>query len=705
MALISTLREKMTKFVVGAITLSLGAFIVGSDLLGNGPRSIFGGSDRMVGEIGGDEITIDEYNSALQEQENNYIINFGRQPGERERSTLQSQAWELLIARHAIQPQYDKAGIKVGFDEVWDMIQGKNMDEGVRSAFLDSAGQFDRPRLFQYIEQVERLPATDNGRLRWDMFKDNLKAARERIKYENLIVKTAYVTEAEAEQDYHDQNDVAEVKYLYVPFFAISDSSVKVADADLREYYNKNKEKYKVENTRSLSYVAFPVAPSAADTLASREELDRLMTQFKSSTEDSIFASVNSEGLTPFSRYTASNLPAVLNDQRSTLTPGQVIGPVLDGGKYYLYKISRIGKDTVYNAKASHILIKWDDTTPEAKKAAKEKARKILNDIRGGADFAAKAREFGTDGTASRGGDLGWFARGAMVKPFDNAVFDAKKPGLLADLVETEFGYHIIDVTAAKDNTYYGVAIIEHALTASDETLNGIVRKADAFASDISGLEEFKAKAKKDSLLIYEANDLGTAERRINNLGESRQVVTWLFREAKVGTVSSVFDLNDNYIVAIMTGEIEKGVKPFEKVKEEITPVVTNQIKGKSIAEKLKGKTESLDELAKLFGKDAVVQSVSDLKINAPSMAGPGFDPVIIGAMFSVESGKRTPVVVGENGVVVGDVQNRTTAPAIGDFSIFKSQLLQNLINRGGYYVTQTLKDGANIDDKRYKFF
>ncbi len=705
MALISTLREKMTKFVVGAITLSLGAFIVGSDLLGSGPRSIFGGSDRMVGEIGGDEITIDEYNIALQEQENNYIINFGRQPGERERPTLQSQAWELLIARHAIQPQYEKAGIKVGFDEVWDMIQGKNMDEGVRSAFLDSAGQFDRTRLFQYIEQVERLPATDNGRLRWDMFKDNLKAARERIKYENLIVKTAYVTEAEAEQDYHDQNDVAEVKYLYVPFFAVSDSSVKVSDADLREYYNKNKEKYKVENTRSLSYVNFPVAPSAADTLATREELDRLLTQFKTSTEDSVFASVNSEGLTPFTRYTTSNLPAVLNDQRSTLTPGQVIGPVLDGGKYYLYKISRIGKDTVYNAKASHILIKWDDTTPEAKKAAKDKARKILNDIRGGADFAAKAREFGTDGTASRGGDLGWFTRGAMVKPFDNAVFDARKTGLLADLVETEFGYHIIDVTAVKDNTYYGVATIEHALTASDETLNGIVRKADAFASDISGIEEFKAKAKKDSLVVYEANDLGTAERRINNLGESRQVVTWLFREAKVGTVSSVFDLNDNYIVAIMTGEIEKGVKPFEKVKEEITPVVTNQIKGKYIAEKLKGKTASLDELAKLFGKDAVVQSISDLKINAPSMAGPGFDPVIIGAMFSAESGKRTRVVVGENGVVVGDVQNKTTAPAIGDFSIFKSQLMQNLINRGGYYVTQTLKDGANIDDKRYKFF
>ena len=181
MALISTLRTKMTKWVVGAIALSMGAFIVGSDLFGSGPRSVFGGNDREVGEIAGHSVSLDEYNSAIQERENNYILNFGRQPGERERPTLQSQAWELLIARSAIQPQYEKVGIKVSGDEIWDMVQGKNVDESVKSAFRDSAGRFDRNRLIQYLQEIDRLPVTSEQRIRWDMFKNDLCPARERI--------------------------------------------------------------------------------------------------------------------------------------------------------------------------------------------------------------------------------------------------------------------------------------------------------------------------------------------------------------------------------------------------------------------------------------------------------------------------------------------------------------------------------------------
>ncbi len=78
------------------------------------------------------------------------------------------------------------------------------------------------------------------------------------------------------------------------------------------------------------------------------------------------------------------------------------------GNAYKVVKISKIFKDTVYSARAKHILIKWADTSDAAKKEAKDKAQNILKDIKGGADFGAKAREFGTDGTASRGGDLGW---------------------------------------------------------------------------------------------------------------------------------------------------------------------------------------------------------------------------------------------------------------------------------------------------------
>ncbi len=705
MALISTLRTKMTKWVVGAIALSMGAFIVGSDLFGSGPRSVFGGQDREVGEISGNSISIDEYNAAIQERENNYILNFGRQPGERERPTLQSQAWELLIARNAIKPQYEKVGIKVTTDEIWDMVQGRNVDDGIKSSFTDSAGRFDRNRLIEYLKQIDAMPPTSEPRIRWDIFKRELGPGRERVKYENLVVKTAYVTEAESEQEYHNSNDVAEVKYLYVPSFAVNDTLVKVTDDDLKTYYEKNKVKYKAENTRSLSYVSFPVVPSPEDSVIVREEMTKLSSDFKTVTEDSIFASSNTEGKNPFTKYYISTLPALISNQKENLVNGLVIGPVLEANNYRIYKVSKIGKDTVYNVKASHILIKWDNTTPEAKKFAKSKAQKILSDIKGGANFAEKAREFGTDGTASRGGDLGWFSSGQMVKPFEKAVFDAKKTGLLADVVETDFGYHIIEVTSLKDNTSYSVALIERALAPSDETMNVALRKADSFVTDLSDLDEFKAKAKKENLTIYDANDLGTEERRVGSLGEARQMVTWLFREAKMGKVSEVFDLTDNYVLAVMTGETEKGYKPFEKVKGEIRPLVVKQQQNKNIVEKLKGKTEPLEELAKLFGADASVQSSSDLKMSTNSLSAAGFDPIVIGSIFSLENGKRSKPILGENGVVVADLQNKTIAPAIGDFNVFKNQLLQTQNSRGGYYIAEALKEAAKIDDKRYKFF
>lgn len=703
MALINTLREKMTKWVVGAIALSMGAFIVGSDLFGSGPNSVFGGEDREVGEIAGTSISLDEYQFAIQERKNSYILNFGRQPGERENATLEAQAWEMLINRNAIQSEYERVGVRVSTDEVWDMVQGKNVDESIRTSFTDSAGRFDRTRLINYLKQLESMPPESEARIRWDFFKNDLQPSRERLKYENLLIKTNYVTAAEAERDFHNQNDVAEVKYLYVPYFA--DTVSAVSEIALRSYYDKNKKKYKAENTRSLSYVAFDVSPSSDDTTAVREEITRMSNDIRTATEDSLFAVSNSDAASPFNKYTIATLPPTLLNQRGSLTEGQVFGPMLEDGAFRVYKISRIGKDTIYNAKASHILIKWDEDTPAAKKVAKEKAQKILKDIKGGANFAAKAREFGTDGTASVGGDLGWFVSGQMVKEFEKPIFDAKKTGLLSDVVETQFGYHVIDVTNLKDNSSYQVAILERAITPSDETLNAALRKADSFAADLSGVDAFKEKAKQENLSVFDGNDLGTAERRINDLGDARQVVTWLFREAEIGKVSTVFDLNNTYVVAVMTGETEAGIKSFDKVKEEITPAVRNEERGKRIQEKLKGKTEALEELQKLYPRDAIVNSSSDLKINASTMTSVGFDPVVIGSVFSLENGKRSLPILGENGVVVLDLQTKTEAPGMGDYSIFKNQMLTTLNNRGGYYITEALKDAAKIEDKRYKFF
>lgn len=712
MALIGTLRNKMTKFVIGLITLALGAFIVGSDLF-TGPRSIFSGDDNNVGKIAGTSISREEYQAFVQERENNYIMSSGKQPGERERPTLQMQAWELLVLEHAIKPEFEKTGVKVTADEIWDMVQGKNVDENVKQSFLDSAGNFDRKRVVQYINNFnspapvgnpQMLAQWNEGKYRWSMFQKDLGLGRERIKYENLLIKTNYVTAAESERDYHLQNDVAEATYLFVPFYAISDSLVTPTDNQLRDYFNKNKEKYKAKETRTMSYVTFPVVASSLDSAKIKEEAQKIAADFKTVADDSVFAVANTEGTAPYSNYTIATLPLSLSSNPANLVKGNIMGPFLDGGSYKVVKVVNIGSDTTYTAKASHILIKWENETPEGKKVAKEKATKILKEIKGGASFAAKAREFGTDGTASRGGDLGWFSSGQMVKPFQTAVFNAKKTGLLNDLVETQFGYHIIDVTSVKDNTSYSIASIELVISPSDDTQNAAFLKAQTFAANLSGAMEFLEKAKKENLTVQEAKDITSAERRVNNF-EGRQLVTWLYREGKVDKVSDVFDLEKDYVVAVMTGKVDEGYKSFDKVKEEITPAVKNQLKGEKILEKLTAQKGTLDEIAKAFGTDASIHSSSDLKMNSNSLPSVGLDAKAVGVTFSLENGKQSKPFVGENGVLMVHLQNKTVAPEVGDYTMFKNQLLQGLNGKSSAGIILAIKEVSKIEDTRYKFF
>ncbi|XLM22862.1 peptidylprolyl isomerase, partial [Chromobacterium piscinae] len=96
--------------------------------------------------------------------------------------------------------------------------------------------------------------------------------------------------------------------------------------------------------------------------------------------------------------------------------------------------------------RASHILLAVDkDAKPEQKAKIKAEAEAILKEVRANpSKFAEIAKAKSQDpGSAEKGGDLGFFARGVMVKPFDDAVF-AMKPGQISDLVETDYGFHII---------------------------------------------------------------------------------------------------------------------------------------------------------------------------------------------------------------------------------------------------------------------
>jgi peptidyl-prolyl cis-trans isomerase C len=100
--------------------------------------------------------------------------------------------------------------------------------------------------------------------------------------------------------------------------------------------------------------------------------------------------------------------------------------------------------------RASHILIRPDGPDDEAKKKARATAEDVAKQARGGADFAELARKHSADGSAQQGGDLGFFTKGAMVPAFSAAAF-ALQPGQVSDVVETQFGFHVIKLAERKD--------------------------------------------------------------------------------------------------------------------------------------------------------------------------------------------------------------------------------------------------------------
>lgn len=115
-------------------------------------------------------------------------------------------------------------------------------------------------------------------------------------------------------------------------------------------------------------------------------------------------------------------------------------------------------KETVGDIKASHILIQpnvTDGMTSEEitakEKEAEDLAKELIKKLNNGDDFAKLAKEYGSDGTASKGGDLGWFNKGAMDEAFEKAAFALKKDEYTLTPVKSSFGYHLILKTGEKD--------------------------------------------------------------------------------------------------------------------------------------------------------------------------------------------------------------------------------------------------------------
>ena len=696
MAIISTLRDKMGKFLVVVVGFSIAAFVLG-DILG--PNSSIGNQNQnIVGEINGEEIDLVRFNSIFEQLSYNFSLNNGRSPNTQEIIGIRDQAWEKLINDISYVDQYNELGIVVTDKESVDMVQGDNIHPMILEAFTDpSTGVFNIDNVIGYLQNLSNQPV--NQQQAWFSFESNLKPMRLRTKYDNLLSLTTNVNSLQSKSEYFNSSNTRDLSYYFVPYYMVPDSLFTVSKSEMNNYLRKNSDDYKQEDSRALNFVYFPLESSGEDSAFYISEMDKIINSLKSGEiNDSTFALLNSDGFNPYVRFNVDQLPTELNNKEI----GYVSDIVYEDGGVLVYKLSDITDDEKFKARAKHILLRFND---QNKSEVRSEANRILSLLRNGSDFDETARTYSEDGSASVGGDLGWFTEEVMTKPFEDAVFSRSRKGLIPRIIESDFGFHIINVTQPKTRKTYVVTTIFKQLVPSDNTRNNIYRSAEMFKINASqSSNNFKEIASEKGYTLQTVSELDKNSTVIDNLQEARNVVIWAYDDSRdTDDISEVIELNNGYVVSHLDDIKDEGTKKLDDVENSVKKKLLDDKKFEYVNDLLK-EYSSLDDLKSIYDKGEIY-NMSSIGFNTNSIQNVGFSPEAIGVAFSLEEGEMTRPIKIDDGIIVLSLNSISQADSLNTYSDYGISLLQANKFTSSLKVDNAVKEFSNIEDLRYKFF
>ena len=697
MAIISTLRDKMGKFLVVVVGFSIAAFVLG-DILG--PNSSIGGQNRnIVGEINGEDIDLILFTSVYEQLAYNFSLNQGRSPNNVEISNLRDQAWEKLINDISYMNQYEQLGLQVTDRESVDMVQGNNIHPMIVEAFTDpSTGYFNVDNVIGYLQNLSNQPSGQQQA--WYSFESNLRPMRLRTKYDNLIGLSTHINSLQSQNEYFSTSKTIDLSYYFIPFYKVPDSLFNVSSKEMRSYLKKNKEDYKQEESRSIDYAFFPLLPSKEDSLYFEDEIKNVTSRLLSGDiNDSTFALLNSDGFNPYVKYNIDQIPEELKNK----SIGDVSNYKFENGSLIVYKLSDIVEDQNFKARAKHILLKFDDSN---KNIVRLEAERVLSLVKNGSDFDETARTYSQDvGSASSGGDLNWFSEGRMVKPFEDAVFSRKRAGLIPRIIESEFGYHIIYVTQPKTKSSYVVTTISKEILPSDNTRNNVYRTAEMFKIESKASNKsFTEYADENNKSINSENDLDNKASSFGNLENARSVVIWTYDDNRdINDLSEVIELDDGYVVVHVSDIKEEGTKNIDEVENSIRKKIIDDKKFNYLS-KMLTEYESLDELKEIY-ENGDIYSMPDLTFNSNSLLNVGYSPEAVGVAFSMNENELTKPFKIDDGIIVIQLNNIVDADTLSSYDDYGISLLQANKFTSPIKIDNAIKMFSDIEDYRYKFF
>ncbi len=190
---------------------------------------------------------------------------------------------------------YEDLGIEISSDELFDMIQGSNLHPIIQQLFRNpETGQVDRNAVVRFLKSLE-VGVAPEQRDYWLYLEKQIVEERTQSKYTNMIGKGLYVTGVEAQKSMLAKTKKVNFDYIALNYNSVSDSTVTVADKDLKAYFDAHQDDYKQEKLRQIEYVTYNVTPSKADYTEGENWINDIKADFGKATDDIQFVNSNSD--------------------------------------------------------------------------------------------------------------------------------------------------------------------------------------------------------------------------------------------------------------------------------------------------------------------------------------------------------------------------------------------------------------------------
>lgn len=709
MALIGKIREN-TVFVLIFIGLAILLFVLMDIVQSNSQGGGLGGNLKM-GTVSGTDISREDFEATLN------VVNNGGDPYQN-----RDNLWQFYVNEAMVKGEGDALGLGVSETELRDLEFGPNPSPVIRRNFGNpQTGQIDRETLTRVQGYIDNGNIEDGIRDRqlnvnfvpiWRYQRREIIAQRTQEKLNALVSKSMYAPSWLAQNRADEQVRSLSVAMVKVPFDELDNSSVSVGDEDIQNYLNENRSLYtSTEETRVISYLGFDVVATAGDSAEIRTKLTDVIPEWNETTNDSLFVAgfggtYTNASYDRGSTVIAENIKGQLFD---VMEPGAIYGPYVEGNAYKLVKL--VDREILADsANTRHILIPAN--TPQQFDDATAKIDSLKQVIQSGGNFAALAEEFSTDqGSKDNGGLYEGVTPGQFVKPYDDVIF---RTGNLRELysVRTTYGVHLVQVLSRSTTSSprVKVAYILEPIVPSPETEISVLEQAQAFLNDHNTVSELSSgSADRADLSVRESNPFTINSFQMPELGrdgnEVRDIICWAF-SADPGDVSDrVYTFTDpqlyyenKHVIVGVSSVIPAGLLPVDAVRDDLTPVVANQLKGAQIAGQLDGK--SLEAIAQEFNVE--LDTLSNVNLTLTSLPGGfGREPKVIAAAFSTEAQQLSTPVIGETGVYIVKPLSTVNTTASGSLPTARQLLQTTSRTQVNGQLLGAMRSNLDLDDRR----